>query len=193
MKRAKEPIMSKEVTEYIAVYKKDPFSVSLNVDSLKNGAYYIEGDVSEANWFNACEQIDVPKSGKCHISCTLNKRGNVLKFMGDIQTEMRRECVRTLKVFDEKETIHFDEEVYIDEVENEEGAMKEALHGSVLEMKDYLTQQIILHMNTYPVHPDTLSAKKGAFGLDDGQEKAIKKEKLEKNPFSVLKGLKSES
>jgi hypothetical protein len=67
----------------------------------------------------------------------------------------------------------------------------EVLQGSLLDMKDYFIQQIILHMNAYPIHPAILATKEGEFDIKDGQEKRIQQEKEEKNPFSVLKGLKS--
>ncbi|MFT7434001.1 MAG: uncharacterized metal-binding protein YceD (DUF177 family) [Alphaproteobacteria bacterium] len=180
-----------ETRDYVKVYKKDPFSVSFNVDTMRNGSYLIEGDVTDENWKGACKQINVPEFGKCFIRCIVEKAGNVLNMMGEIKTTMKRTCVRTLKEFPEDEVIKFHERVFIDDRGEDEITV--VLHGAILEMKEYLVQQIILNMNSYPIHPDTLSCKKGEFDLNDGQEKAILKEKEEKNPFSVLKDLKSDS
>tara|TARA_R110000868_G_scaffold190862_2_gene434964 strand:- start:29995 stop:30552 length:558 start_codon:yes stop_codon:yes gene_type:complete len=177
--------------DYVAVYKKDPFSITFNVETMKNGSYLVEGVVSPENWTAACQQIDVPDAGKCAARCVIEKRGNVLKLLGEIKTTMRRTCVRILEEFDEDEILKFHEQVFIGE--SNEDDMTEVLDGPILDIKEYLIQQIILHMNAYPIHPKTHSDKKGEFQLNDGQEKALIKEKEEKNPFSVLKGLKSDS
>lgn len=176
-------------SDYTAVYEKDPFDVSFDVDKLKNGIYKIKGQVSKGLWEKACEQINVPHSGYCKVDANFEKEGDRLVFTGTIQTQMKRECARTLELFDLDETFEFKEEISL--FDKEDSEFMEVLRGSQLDMKDYFIQQIILHMNPYPIHPATLSAKEGEFDVKDGQEKRIQKEKEEKNPFSVLKGLKS--
>lgn len=180
-----------EKTDYVAIYKKDPFSVSFNVDNMRNGHYLIKGEVSEENWFDTCKQINVPAFGQCYAICTVDKKGNVIRIFGELKTTMTRNCVRTLEDFTESEVLKFKEQMYVEDREGEEMAV--VLNGAILDMKEYLTQQIILNMNAYPVHPKTKSMEKGNFGVDDGQEKALLEEKEKKNPFSVLKDLKSNS
>ena len=175
--------------DYTAVYKNDPFTVKFDVDKLKNGTYKIEGEVAPELWREACKQIKVAEGGRCSVDTVLKKAGGMLKFSGQITTTMMRECVRTLETFELTETYHFTEEVSMFDMEESE--FMEVLQGQTLNMKDYFIQQIILYMTPYPIHPATLSAKEGEFDIKDGQEKRIQKEKEEKNPFSVLKGLKS--
>lgn len=174
---------------YAAVYEKDPFTVSFDVDRLKNGVYKIKGQVSDENWLKACKQMQVETGGSCYVDAEFEKKGSMLTFSGVIQTKMCRECVRTLEKFELEEQYKFQEEVSI--FDKEESEFMEVLQGSKLDMKDYFIQQIILYMEPYPVHPATLSAQNGEFDIKDGQEKRIQQEKEEKNPFSVLKGLKS--
>lgn len=174
---------------YAAVYEKDPFTVNFDIDKLKNGVYKITGQVSECLWADACAQMKIPNSGFCKVDMEVLKEGDRLIFSGHIATQMKRECVRTLELFDMDDSFEFKEEVSL--FEKEDSEFMEVLNGSVLDMKEYIVQQIILHMNPYPIHPATLSAKEGEFDIRDGQEKRVQQEKEEKNPFSVLKGLKS--
>ncbi|MAI08068.1 MAG: hypothetical protein CMF61_03825 [Magnetococcales bacterium] len=175
--------------DYTAVYEKDPFTVSFDVDRLKNGTYKIKGEVSSENWSAACKQMQVEEGGFCFIDAELEKKGAMLMFSGEIKTKMNRECVRTLETFELEETFKFQEEVSM--FDKEESEFMEVLQGSQLNMKDYFIQQIILYMTPYPIHPATLSVQDGEFDIKDGQEKRVQQEKEEKNPFSVLKGLKS--
>lgn len=176
-------------TDYTAIYDKDPFTVSFDVDKLKNGIYKIKGNVSKDLWYKACEQMKVPPTGSCMVDAEVEKGSGKLSFKGFIQTKMERECVRTLQMFELEEKFEFQELVSL--FDREESDFMEVLHGSQLDMKDYFIQQIILHMNAYPIHPATLASKDGEFDIKDGQEKRIQQQKDEKNPFSVLKGLKS--
>jgi uncharacterized metal-binding protein YceD (DUF177 family) len=175
--------------DYVAVYDKDPFAVTFDVDKLKNGTYKIKGQISEELWHKACLQMQVAPKGHCFIESELEKQGGKLTFSGHIQTKMERECTRTLKLFELEEEYDFKEVISL--FDKEDSEFMEVLQGSLLDMKDYFIQQIILHMNAYPIHPAILATKEGEFDIKDGQEKRIQQEKEEKNPFSVLKGLKS--
>lgn len=173
-----------------AEYKKDPYTVSFEISALKNGHYHIEGEASAENWAKACEQMNVKAGTPCVVDIVLTKKSYALQLSGSIQGSCLRECVRTLKEFEETFKFSFSEEIYFKEREDDED-FHEILDGDVFSVGEYVNEQIILNLNPYPVHPSTTTAKDGQFDLLDGQEERINKEKEEKNPFSVLKGLKS--
>lgn len=174
------------VSDFIKQFKKDPFSVSLNLEDMKNGRYLFEGEVSSGNWLKACERIQVPQGGKCFARLIVEKNSYAMDFESHIECTMVRECVRTLENFEDSAELHYKERVYLQaQNEDEEADMFE---GSLLDVGDILVQHIILEMNPYPVHSRFKGAEQGDFDVLDGQQDAVEEEK---NPFSVLKSLKS--
>lgn len=179
--------------DFVKVYEKDPFTVAVNVDQLKSGFYLVEGEATAESWAKACKQMGVGAGGYCKARCVFEKTHGVLKFEGHISFDSERECVRTLQSFMEEQSFEFKDEVLLGENREDENETREVLKTAILDMGDFLTQQIILNMNPYPIHPGTLASKDGEFNYLDGQEKALLEEKAQKNPFSVLKDLKSKS
>lgn len=174
--------------DYQSVFKKDPFTVSLKVDTLKQGEYLVEGEVSEENWFEACDQAKVSHGGHCTASLVVKKTSFSLEISGKANVSMLRECARTMEEFESDESFEFDERLYLNPINEEEEA--DAFEGDTLNVADYLTQQVIIHMKQFPVSPATLASGDGAFDVVDGQQDEVDEKK---NPFSVLKSLKSDS
>ena len=174
------------MSDYIKEFHKDPFDVSLKVDEMKNGTYLFEGEVSNEHWMEACLRIKVPQSGSCRAKLIVEKTSYSLDISSEIHCVMQRECSRTLEMFDEESNLSYKERLYLSpQDENEEA---DAFEGSVLDVGDILTQHIILEMSQYPIHHRFEGGKEGEFDVLDGQQEEVDDEK---NPFSVLKNLKS--
>lgn len=178
-----------DVKDYRAQFLKDPFQLLIDIKGLKNGLYKIEGIASEESWYQVCKRIGVPCYGEGQASFDMEKLGDVLRLTGVVNILMSRQCNRTLEYFDLKENIQFEEEFSISEAELDED---EAFNDGQFDVGNYLIQQVVLGMEPYPVHPSTLSQNDGGFDLKDGFDEQINKEKEKKNPFSVLKHLKSD-
>lgn len=174
------------LSDYINEYTNNPFAVDLKVHSMKAGMYHVVGDVSDSDWEEACERIGVEKGGCCFVDVEIEKRAGFLYFTGNIKMQTKRTCVRTLQEFMLDESFEIEDRLCLAAEKAEE--MDEVYADETLEVKDFLSQQIVLEMENYPVHPSTHSTEAGAFDVEDGQEKEVNEEK---NPFSVLKHLKS--
>lgn len=175
--------------DFKAIYRKDPFTVSFDLENLKSGLYLIEGEVSEAHWQKACEQIGVsPEGGKCFARVVLDKSMHQLKLSGKIDVEMNRLCSRSGEPFMMKESLDFEESAYLPAAKDV--SEEDMFESSTLDVGDYITQQIILEMNQFPISPAHISAELGAFDVTDKLES---EEAEKKNPFSVLKSLKSDA
>lgn len=174
------------MSDYLKEYTTDPFTLSLKVQSMKSGIYHVVGDVSAENWQETCTHIGVGDGGSCHIDIELEKASGFLTFKGTIKMQTTRTCVRTLEEFLLEETLGVSDRLCLAPEKAEE--LDEVFTEESLDLKEFLTQQIVVEMENYPVHPNTHSAGEGAFDVSDGQESEVADEK---NPFSVLKHLKS--
>jgi uncharacterized metal-binding protein YceD (DUF177 family) len=97
-------------------------------------------------------------------------------------------CIRSLKPFEKKIDIVIDEEIFLTDPREGEEA-DEILKDDTFDAGDFIKQIIQLNVDPYPIHESTLNVPKGEFGLEDGLKEEVQKEK---NPFAVLKDLKSE-
>lgn len=176
------------VNDFTAVYKKDPFTVQFDLETLRNGKYLVEGEVSSENWHKACERIDVPAVGQCYARLVIDKSSYKIDFQGEIDVEMERDCSRSGEAFMFSEKLTFTETAFLKARTKEEE--EDLFESSILDVGHYLTEQIILEMNPIPVSPLYISREIGGFDVVDNLDD---EENDKKNPFSVLKSLKSDA
>lgn len=172
---------------YVRTYEKDPFTVSLKAFSLHKGLYHVVGQVSDEHWQEACADMGLTAGGNCFIDVDIEKTKDFIIFKGHVNMKTNRTCGRTLEEFELEEHIEVDDRLCLSP--EKLGEMDELFTETDLHVKDFIMQQIIVGMDPYPVHPGTKSAhEEGAFDVTDG----IENDDIdEKNPFSVLKHLKS--
>lgn len=172
--------------DYIQTYQKDPTTVSLKVHTMKKGLYHIVGEVSSEKWDLLCDDMGVSRGGQCSVDLVIEKDRGFLTFKGQVLLQTQRTCVRTLKQFLLDECLKIEDRLCLDATKA--GDMDDVFEEDIFSVADFIREQIVLLMNPYPVHPDTNTAEAGDFDVSDNlQEKDLN----EKNPFSVLKHLKS--
>jgi uncharacterized metal-binding protein YceD (DUF177 family) len=176
------------MTQYDKVYNKDPFSLTLDIRQFRGGEYQVKGEASPDSMKMLCERIGVDGKGTCSANVVFSKAVNFeFKTTGTIDLEVERTCIRSLKPFMHKETLTLNEVLKLSPLR--EGEDDDLLETDQLNVGDYLSQLIIVYMDAYPIHPKEKNKPAGSFNVDDGIQDEVDEEK---NPFSVLKSLKSD-
>lgn len=182
--------MTKNAQTPRATVNKDPFGVVLDLPGLKDGIYKIEGEASAENWQKVCETAAVPNKGSGKATLKLDIAGPVIRVTGTIDVTIEQECVRTLEAFMSEQ--HFDVTETLarktpkDQIDKDSDAF--VIEGDAFDVGDFLTQHIILNLDPYPIKDPKGRTLRGGVMVSDGLDETIKEEK---NPFSVLKQLKS--
>jgi uncharacterized metal-binding protein YceD (DUF177 family) len=174
--------------DYIKHYRTDPFSLVLEIRNMKDGWYHIDGVVSAENWQKMCKTAGVAPAGDVVIDAEIEKLPFKMRLMGRVKAKIEQTCIRSLQPLKTALDIQFNEEIFLTEPREGEKA-DEVLTGDTFDFGYFIKQIIQLDIDPYPVHQDTLNIPKGEFGFSDGLEEEVK---MEKNPFSVLKDLKSD-
>ena len=172
------------MSDYRAEYMKDPTQIFLSLNDTKPGLYRISGNIAPAAWEEVCGRIGVTPCGGCHADLVFDITRSVIKVSGSIQTKMERTCRRTLDSFLQEETFQVDETVEVQPSENQIDEDFVVSEG-VLNVGEFVIQYIIIAMDAYPLSPDA-GSKQSTFQVND----SLQGSEAEKNPFSVLKGLK---
>ena len=164
---------------YRATFNKKPEEIILDIQSLKNGAYQIKGDLSEAYWTKLCQELELEPKGGGTVELTLEVNQPIVHITGEVKTTFERECVRTLEMFTDSHTQKVDEHL----TWKEEMAQDEVMYQEevALDFGDFIHQQIMLGFDLHPVKD---RSQRGGVVLSDGFE-----ETAENNPFAVLKQL----
>jgi uncharacterized metal-binding protein YceD (DUF177 family) len=174
--------------DYTKRYRQNPLTLKLDIHNLRAGLYRINGDVEEESWQKVCETAGIKPAGEVSIDIDMQKYSYKLHLTGTINTNVEMVCIRSLKPFEKKIDIVIDEEIFLTDPREGEEA-DEILKDDTFDAGDFIKQIIQLNVDPYPIHESTLNVPKGEFGLEDGLKEEVQKEK---NPFAVLKDLKSE-
>ena len=165
---------------YRATFNKKPEEIILDIQSLKNGTYQVQGELSDKYWANLCQELELENKGGGEASFTIDVSQPIVRITGEIKTTFERQCVRTLEMFMDSHTHKVDEHM----TWKEEMAQEEVLYqeGVALDFGDFIHQQIMLG---YDLHPVKDRSHRGGVILSDGYD-----EMKEDNPFAVLQKLK---
>lgn len=174
------------MSNYQATFNQDPAALVLDVHNLEDGTYLLEGDVSAQRWQQLCEKMHFVPGGHAHCSLTLSKKARKFLVEGNLQVTLKRECTRTLEIFEEKLDIHICEHMATERHSKDSPDLL-LLEEGVFDGADFISQMVILNASPYPVHPDTLSVSRGEYNLHDGVEEQASEDD---NPFAVLKQMK---
>tara|TARA_B100000614_G_scaffold223513_1_gene211914 strand:+ start:85 stop:627 length:543 start_codon:yes stop_codon:yes gene_type:complete len=178
-----------EAQDYRATYKKDPCEVNFDVSHLKSGTYLVEGTFSDENWQGITDRMDIEPGGKARARIEVTKTSTELFVEGWVECEMKQVCIRTLKPFIAEYKFTIKERIALQpEYKSEDDQETLVLTHNKFNVGEVIAQHIILHKEPHPIHPDEKDKKRGDVVYGDSMEKQIKEEK---NPFSVLKSLKS--
>lgn len=163
-------------------FTKAPESVVLDISRFKNGSYSIGGKVADGWWAEVCQQVNLPAAGGCDVALTVQITRPVIEISGHLDVQFERNDVRTLEPFTQNQHIEISEILAIPGHEVE-GALP--LEGEMLDMGELIREHVILNFDEHPLkNPNSRGTFMVSDGLDDER-------KAEKNPFSVLKHLKS--
>lgn len=163
-------------------FTKAPETVVLDISRFKNGTYGIGGQVADAWWADICAQVKLPAEGGCTVDLTVQISRPVIEVRGTLDVRFAREDVRTLEPFTQEQRITVDE-VLAMPGHDIEGALP--LEGEMLDMGEFIREQVMVNFDENPLkNPHSRGSFMVSDGLDDERRE-------EKNPFSVLKHLKS--
>ena len=143
----------------------------------------VNGALGADWWAGLCQELGLPAEGQGEVTLELTIKRPLIRVQGTITTQLTRECVRTLETFPHPQTITVDETLSLKPLNEEADCIE--LEGDALDMGDYIRQQIILGLDPYPLKD---GGERGGLVVDDGQSEVVA---AEKNPFAVLKQLKS--
>lgn len=163
-------------------FTKAPETVVLDITRFKNGSYGISGNVAESWWAELCQQVGLQAAGGCKATLQVQITRPVIEITGTIDATFARSDVRTLESFTQEQRITVKEVMAMPGHEIE-GALP--LEGEMLDIGEFIREQIMLNFDEHPLkNPNS----RGTFVVSDGLDEERKEEK---NPFSVLKHLKS--
>ncbi|MBI1362798.1 MAG: hypothetical protein GC134_02345 [Proteobacteria bacterium] len=169
---------------------KDPFDLVMDVPGLKDGVYKIEGTSTPGSWARVCDTLEVPHKGEGHAALSLEVAGPVLRINGDLRVVLEQICVRTLEPFMSEQSFKVSETLTRatrqQKAEEDDNAFM--IEGDQFDVGDFLMQHVVLNLDPYPIKDPAERAKRGGVLLSDGLDEVVREEK---NPFSVLKQLKS--
>ena len=159
---------------------KAPDELVYNLRKMKNGHYHIKGRPTNQWWKALCQEVGVPEGGQGEVDLTLEISLPRFRVSGDINSTMKRQCVRSLEMFEHEASTHIDEHLTLQEDTDDGG---EIYHeGETLDMGEYLRQQFVLAMDPHPIKG---GGERGGVVLSDGLDEEIEAES--NNPFAVLK------
>lgn len=166
-------------------FTRSPEAVMFTVSRLKTGIYHVEGDMGANWWADLCKELGLPVAGTGRVDLYFDVKAPLIMVSGTIQTELERECVRTLEAFVEKRSFSIDEVLAFGDapVEMEDEVLP--LEEDTLDVGEYIRQHIIANLEPYPIKD---GGPRGGIILSDGLDEGTLNEK---NPFAVLKQLKS--
>lgn len=163
-----------------------PEKVIFDPYHMKPGTYHVEGPLTEAWWADLCKQLGLPPVGEGHVRLDFEFRPPLVMVRGSLDTAFERECVRSLEPFMQSTTMMVDEVLAIGALADDEQAQHIIpLEADVLDVGDFIRQQITIGLDPYPVKG---AGPRGGILVSDGLDEMVAEEK---NPFSVLKKLKS--
>lgn len=175
------------MSDYRSKFLKDPFTVTFDMATIKNGLYLIEGSFGEDGWKEICKRMDSDASkGEGKSSLSLDKKNANVHIYGTIELEIERVCTRSLDSFLEKSTIEVDEHLTLNPEIAEEGS--DILLQGDFNIGSFVADHIVIGINPYPIHPNSEDTERGAVIVSDGMDEEVEEEK---NPFSALKDLQS--
>jgi len=170
-------------TPYRAAFRKQPEQVMIDLKTLKNGQYLVEGALSQAWFYTLCGELGVAPKGAGNVRVTLDVTQPVMHITGEVKTTFERECVRTLEKFDDSQTTPIDEHLtwQKDRADEETFFYDEA----TFDVGEFIRQQIVLGFDLHPVKD---RSHRGGVVVSDGFDPVTQADK--ENPFAVLKQLK---
>jgi uncharacterized metal-binding protein YceD (DUF177 family) len=164
----------------------------MDVPGLKDGVYKIQGAATAQSWEKVCQTLGVPAKGGAKAEVYLDVAGPVIRARGSMEIELEQVCVRTLEPFMLGQHITFSETLTrgtrtrkAEEADDDDTFV---IEGDTFDVGDFLTQHIVLNLDPHPIKDPSSRGVRGGLVLSDGLDEVVKQEK---NPFSVLKQLKS--
>lgn len=167
---------------YRASFLQNISDLQLNLKSLKTGRYLLEGPLSPQHWEEICKAEGLTPKGGATARLEMEKTAVSWRIEGEINLKTERECGRTLELFMDVQKIHIKEDMPFNLEEKENTLEIEA--PEVLDVREFLTEQIRLNLTPYPINPATLSEKEGSYDVEDGAEKSST------SPFAALSKFK---
>lgn len=160
--------------------QKSPDELVFNLRRMKNGQHRIKGQMSRKWWQAFCQELGLPEEGEGHVDLILEISLPRFRVFGDLTMTLKRQCVRSLEMFDHTTTTDIDEHLTLQQ-DTDDGC--EIYHGhDTLDMGEYLRQQFILAVDPHPIRD---SGERGGVVLSDGLDESA--ETQPENPFAVLK------
>ena len=166
---------------YRMTFNKKPEEITVDLRTLKNGSYFMEGEFSETYWAKVCKNLELEPKGQGSAKLELEVSQPIIHIKGEVKTTFERQCVRTLEMFEDTQTTRVDEHVTWKESMAEEGEVF-FTDELAFDMGDFIEQQIVLGFDLHPIKDRSY---RGGVVLSDGFE-----ETPAANPFAVLKELK---
>lgn len=155
----------------------------LDCHTLPEQHYQIKGQFSPKGWAAVCQQAGLTNYGSCSANLTVHKSKASVMIAGELSALVEQVCGRTLENFTQPLHAQFKERLWLDSYLAPEDEM--VLETGQLHVGEFIAQQVLLHLDPFPIHPDSLVTARGEWGISDGLGDGDD----EKHPFAVLKGL----
>lgn len=162
--------------------EKDPFDVALSLQNVTLGKYRIVHSVDGKNFETLTNLLGLSNKGECLVDLTVDITMPIVQVVGQISYVLERECGKTLTNFMEKKKIQVSDTFDLNDAEDIEEL--EYFTEKSFSLGAYVQEQMVMGLTPFPQK----GKKKEGVLVSDGLDETVK---MEKNPFSVLKQLKS--
>ncbi len=170
------------MTTKAILIEKDPYDVALSLQNVTLGKYRVLGQVAEKHFTALTTLLNLPNKGYCRVDFTVDINMPIVQVKGTLEYSLERECGLSLKPFMETKKISVQDTF---DLEDEEDVKElDYFTEKTFVFGPFVQEQLVMGLTPFPFKDQ----KKQEVLISDGLEEEIKSEK---NPFSVLKQLKS--
>ena len=182
--------MAKNIHKQVEKHIEDKFlELTFLFAQVKPGTiFHIKCKFSDKEYAQVLESLDIKANPKGFILVDVDVEVKlpIVRVKGKVKTVFERNCIKTLDPYLESLSYNVEDNFSLKDEETFDLAY---INDRQFDFKDYLLEQIFLNFNQYPTKVKEEEGGRESLIVSDGLENGSEEKK---NPFSVLKQLKSE-